>query len=479
MISETLSESELSEQLRVKVWEKLSRFNWMPFEQAREYARALGLNTTVEWREYVKSKLRPYDIPSNPEKVYESDGWISMGDWLGTGRIAARFLEYRDFNLARKFVRRLGLKSSSEWRQYCNSGDKPDDIPTKPYRTYKDNGYISMPDFLGYENPIKEWLNFEEAKSYVQALGIKSLKQWENYCESGEKPKNIPKYASSVYKNKGFVSMPDFLGYQSRFKDWMPFEKAKKIIRKQNLKNNKEFIKFLKDNPNLKIPTNPNTTYKKDGWVSFPDFLGTNYISHQARKDPKNKHLHYKDFKKARDFVRSLNLKNEKEWRLFRKSNKRPINIPSNPERVYENDGWISMGDWLGTGRIANQNREYMPFEQARKYVRSLKLKNSKEWQAYSSSERPANIPSLPNIKYKNNGWISMGDWLGYNIGFSGYSYLSFSEARSFVHKLNLKNQREWKDYVKSNLRPNNIPSNPNRIYKDKGWKGLADWLGK
>jgi len=183
-------------------------------------------------------------------------------------------------------------------------------------------------------------------------------------------------------------------------------------------------------------------------------------------------------FDEARNFIWSLKLKSEKEWRAFRISKKRPFGIPTNPHRTYKNDGWISISDWLGTNTIANQNREYLSFKEARKFVRNLKLKNSKEWQAYSRIERPANIPSLPNHKYKNDGWVSMGDWLGYNVGFSGYSYLPFNEARSFVHKLKLKNQKEWKDYVKSNLRPDNIPSNPNRVYKNKGWEGLGDWLG-
>ena len=133
------------------------------------------------------------------------------------------------------------------------------------------------------------------------------------------------------------------------------------------------------------------------------------------------------------------------------------------------------MSDWLGTNTIANQDREYLPFEEAREFVRNLKLKTSVEWQAYSRSERPINIPSLPSNSYKNEGWVSMGDWLGYNIGFSGYNFLPFKEAKSYVHKLKLKNQKDWKAYVKSNLRPDNIPSNPNRAYKDKGWKGLRD----
>ena len=53
-----------------------------------------------------------------------------MGDWLGTGTIAPRLREYRSFKEARAFVRSLGLKSEAEWRAYCKSGKKPDDIPS-------------------------------------------------------------------------------------------------------------------------------------------------------------------------------------------------------------------------------------------------------------------------------------------------------------------------------------------------------------
>ena len=41
MISDTLSESDFAEQLNIRIWEKLSRFNWMPFEKAREFIRSL------------------------------------------------------------------------------------------------------------------------------------------------------------------------------------------------------------------------------------------------------------------------------------------------------------------------------------------------------------------------------------------------------------------------------------------------------
>ena len=47
------------------------------------------------------------------------------GDWLGTGTIASYLREYRDFNEARTFIHGLGLKSQTEWRMFCK-GEMPD-----------------------------------------------------------------------------------------------------------------------------------------------------------------------------------------------------------------------------------------------------------------------------------------------------------------------------------------------------------------
>jgi hypothetical protein len=42
--------------------------------------------------------------------------------------------------------------------------------------------------------------------------------------------------------------------------------------------------------------------------------------------------------------------------------------------------------------------------------------------------------------------------------------YLTFEEARAFVHKLGLKGEKEWKVYYKSGKKPSNIPTNPSGI---------------
>ncbi|MDC0154371.1 hypothetical protein OAJ02_06565 [Nitrosopumilus sp.] len=46
--------------------------------------------------------------------------------------------EWRDFESAREFVRSLGIQTWGEWQEYCKSGNKPDDIPSNPWKVYKE-----------------------------------------------------------------------------------------------------------------------------------------------------------------------------------------------------------------------------------------------------------------------------------------------------------------------------------------------------
>ena len=77
-----IAESDLVENLNIKLWENLSRFNWMPFEEAREIVWSLKLKNLKEWTNYSKSKKKPINIPYNPSRIYK-DQYISLMDWLG------------------------------------------------------------------------------------------------------------------------------------------------------------------------------------------------------------------------------------------------------------------------------------------------------------------------------------------------------------------------------------------------------------
>ena len=56
---------------------------WRPFPNALEYTRSLRLRKRADWYAWSKSGGRPKDIPSNPNVVYASAGWVSWGHYLG------------------------------------------------------------------------------------------------------------------------------------------------------------------------------------------------------------------------------------------------------------------------------------------------------------------------------------------------------------------------------------------------------------
>ena len=56
--------------------------------------------------------------------------------------------------------------------------------------------------------------------------------------------------------------------------------------------------------------------------------------------------------------------------------------------------------------------------------------------------------------------------------------YRSFHDASKYVHSLRLGSREDWKRYVKSGNKPDDIPAAPEIVYKHDGWKGVGDWLG-
>ena len=118
----------------------------MSFLEARKIVRKLKLNTQEDWTNYCKKKSFPKNIPKKPDGFYKNEGWISYGDWLGTGRVASHMRKYKSYEDAREFVRKLNLKTTNEWNDYIKKNKIPHDIPKNPSATYFNNGWISMGD---------------------------------------------------------------------------------------------------------------------------------------------------------------------------------------------------------------------------------------------------------------------------------------------------------------------------------------------
>jgi len=484
------------------------------FKKARAFAQGLGLRSAVEWTTFCKGNLpekgtRPADIPACPNKTYADQGWISLGDWLGTGAVADNLRQYRPFKKARAFAQGLGLRNFFEWRCFCKGnlpekGTRPADIPAKPQATYLGNGWIGFGDWLGtgaVSTHLRHHRPFKKARAFARGLGLRSTDEWRAFCkgnlpEKGTLPADIPAAPNRTYANKGWASIGDWLGtgaVADHLRQYRPFKKARAFARGLGLRSGTEWRAFCKGNLPEKgtrpadIPACPNQTYSNKGWIGMRDWLGTGTVAPRLHQ--------YRPFKKARAFAQGLGLRSGAEWSAFCKGNlpekrTRPADIPSNPRRTYAEEGWVSMGDWLGTNLTATRLRQHRPFKKARAFAQGLGLRSSAEWRAFCKGNlpdkgtRPADIPAFPNETYNKKGWAGMGDWLGTGtVAPRLRQFRTFKKARAFARGLRLRTGTEWKAFCKGYLpekgtKPADIPACPNETYTEKGWAGMGDWLG-
>ena len=439
---------------------------FLDFESAKLFVRTLNIKGQKEWVKFCKSEDRPKNIPIHPEREYKNTGWISLGDWLGTGTIASKNLVFLTYEESKTFIKNLNIKSVKEFKKYIKSGNIPDNIPSNPNSTYKNRGWISWNDWFGKSETI-EFVSFEDAKIFVQSLNINSVKEWREYSKTSKKPENIPASPHKTYKNNGWISWGDWFGTSTiahKYKEFISFEEAKLFVHILGLKSNDEWKEYSKSGLKPEnIPAVPDKYYKDKGWISWGDWLGTNSItSHKAE---------FLSFEIAREIVRKEKIINFAEWTLYRKSKNKPHNIPSSPNEIYKGKGWVSWGDWFGNNKISNKqkNKSFVSYEEAEKFAKQFSFKSSQEWIRYfKKHEIPYNIPMYPNEVYKNKGWSSWGVFLGNGRiadQLKKNIFLPFNETKKFIQNLGLKSFSEWREYVNSGMKPDYIPANPDKYY--------------
>jgi exonuclease I len=343
---------------------------------------------------------------------------------------------YLSFHEARNFVRKLGLQTLEEWSRYCTGKiealeKKPENIPSSPEQVYRRSAWKNYKDWLK-----EEIMPFEEAKLFVKTLNLKHRKEWYKYCK-GEyinlqpKPKNIPRDPDLRYR-KYWLGWNDWLNSNEMreygiVKEWMPFEEARDFVRGLKLNDTIEWKEYCKnkllDKPQKpeNIPTTPYMSYKNDGWIDFGDWLGTGRKRIGKYKTINDTWLSYED---AVIFVRKLGLNSYTEWKIYCKNEItalpiRPDNIPIAPNELYKNNGWTNWNDFLSDSNdLRRRVIKHLSFEDAKKFIHTLGLKNTQEWRDYKDGKLdrfekiPYNIPKSPNTVYKDQ-WKGIRDWIG------------------------------------------------------------------
>jgi hypothetical protein len=166
-----------------------------------------------------------------------------------------------------------------------------------------------------------------------------------------------------------------------------------------------------------------------------------------------------KSFTEGRALARGLGLKGKAGWKKWSKSEHRPSDIPASPERTYRDDGWTSWPYWLGNGTARNMVAP-LPFAVGRAYARKLKLRSVKEWWVWSKSgQRPSNIPGCPSTTYRDDGWISFPDWLGYGSG--GGAAASSSSSSSATTAPKKKTTKKKRKRRSTTTHPSDLPPPP------------------
>jgi hypothetical protein len=339
--------------------------DYMTYEQASEFVRGKGIKSNTAYHRYWRQEGSIL-LPSNPDRHYRGQGWISWGEFLGTRHF--KDIKWRSFKKAREYVRTLGLKSAKKffrWRSehLKQHPNEPFDIPSNPHDIYKNQGWQGYGDFLG-----TGFLSTHLMHSMIY---------------------------SSFKESKGYI------------RRW-------RRERGLNFRKRSDYEEFLDYYKIGSLPRYPDQTYKNEGWKGWADFLG--YVRPKLDEWPK--------YEEARQFVHGLGLKSHKEWIWycrgdFKGLKKKPAHIPSNPYLVYAGKGWNGWGDWLGSGNIRKWTPSFVPYHEARAFARGLGLKSGVQWKKYLAGKfpgkpkKPENIPSVPDRHYKGAGWVDWKDFLG------------------------------------------------------------------
>lgn len=222
------------------------------------------------------------------------------------------------------------------------------------------------------------------------------------------------------------------------------------------------------------------------------------------------KDFHWKEFKVAREYIRSLKLNDYSGWEeLVSKRKLHGTNVPSNPDEVYKHLGWNGWDDWLGKEKPPKAEKQlpeslfdsqpgedlwsaaaeskWMNFYEAREKIWKYEFEYREEWEMLISGKFPGrepppdNIPGNPDQVYKHVGWKSWKDWLVSPD--KQIVYTEFNKARDFVRSNKIPDKKSWHNFLMENKKLLNdyqmaLPERPHLEYIDIGWISWEDWLG-
>jgi hypothetical protein len=214
-------------------------------QEASEAAIRLGFRSVSDYNQGYKTDPR---LHSSPDEYYPSfPGWKVFLD-------TEYYPTWQEASVA---LQKLGIKDYAEYKS-CTEIDPR--LPIEPAAVYSD--FPGRYKFLGKEDPVSKYSNWEEASKATIKLGIKTIAE---YLEKHHADPRLPHLLKRSYPD--YPGWAVFIGGEAK-KCYQTWRKASKAAIRLGIKNREQYISEYKKDSQL--PGSPRHAYGDfPGWIKF------------------------------------------------------------------------------------------------------------------------------------------------------------------------------------------------------------------
>ena len=358
-------------------------------------------------------------------------------------------------------------------------------MPSNPRETYSKAGWKSMRDLFDLQEivfytheEIKLTIKIALKKEGTEPDSIKKL--YKKYQSLRKKDSRMPSHPNEAYGKslRNLFGLPDI--------EFYTLEELKTVIKKalkQEGTDPESVARLIEKYQSLRekdsrMPSAPRQYYSKKGWKGMRDLFDLSDIEFYTLKDLKQtiiKMLEQEDTdpKSIGNLV--------KKYRFL--CNKDP-RMPADPTTYYATMGGKGMRDLFGLPEVA-----YYTYEEIKSTIKSSLKQEGILPESIGNLYRKyrllrakdPRIPSSPERYYANVGWKGIKDL----FGLPDIELYTLKELKHTIK--NVLEQEDTKPesvdkliekYQSLRVKDDRMPSAPNIIYAQAGWKGMRDLFG-
>jgi len=318
------------------------------------------------------------------------------------------------------------IKTQKDFINWKKKNKRPDYIPSHPDYIYEEWSWSIL---SGNHNKKNNWCSKKEFIQWCKDNEIRTSIKFGKWCRKNKRPNYIPYEPNRQYSN------------------WSWGDLSGKYV-KRNFCSKKEFIKWCKDNGIRTQRDFENFKDKKPKKIGYPSYVYKDWSWGDLSGRYKNK-----DWASKKEFIKwceDNGIKSYGDFINWKKKNKRPINITSQPQKIYEKWEWYEV-----SGKERNRRRFNLNKVSKEEFIKWCKDNGVKSGVHFYTLDRPINLPFDPHHTYKNFSWNDIKE-------------KKFISKEEFIQWCKNNNIKKWKDFynlTKEIREEHNLPSTPNQVY--------------